>query len=178
MSALLWEEAHPELSEAMFGCWNAVRCWNGQKIWYPSYAGTLCSSIFDKRSTVLELARTSPSAVHFWMEISRLAPTMEELFARPLTSPNETFYRCTRVLRMVIRDQDGLDGLDALEKAMSDTTRFATVHQRIDEFLPNGQSRRRGPYQETPANNTVKPMKITRFRGRPGVFRREKGCDE
>ena len=39
---------------------------------------------------------------------------------------------------MVIRDQDGLDGLDALEKAMSDTTKFVTVHQRIDEFLPNG----------------------------------------
>ena len=52
--------------------------------------------------------------------------------------PNETFYRCTRVLRMVIRDQDGLDWLDALEKAMSDTTRFTIVHQRIDTFLTNG----------------------------------------
>ena len=73
MSALLWEEAHPELSEAMFGCWN--RCDAGtDKKFGTILRGYLCSSIFDKRSTVLELARTSPSAVHFWVEISRLAP--------------------------------------------------------------------------------------------------------
>ena len=136
MSALLWEEAHPELSEAMFGCWN--RCDAGtDKKFGTILRGYLCSSIFDKRSTVLELARTSPSAVHFWMEISRLAPQWRN-FLPDIDVPNETFYRCTRVLRMVIRDQDGLDGLDALEKAMSDTTRFTTVHQRIDAFLQNG----------------------------------------
>jgi hypothetical protein len=137
MSALLWEDEHPELSEAMFGCW--TRCDAGtDKKFGTVLRGYLCSSIFDKRSTVLELARTSPCAVHFWMEMSRLAPQWRN-FLPDMDVPNETYeYRYTRVLRMVIRDQDGLGGLDGLENAMSDATRFTIVHQRIDAFLPNG----------------------------------------
>lgn len=137
MSALLWDEDHPGLAEAMFGCWNRWDAGTDKKFG-TILRGYLCSSIFDKRSTVLELARTSASAEHFWMEISRLAPQWKN-FLPDIAVPNETYvYRITRILRMVIRDQDGLDGMDGLEKAMTDITRFTTVHQRIDAFLQNG----------------------------------------
>ena len=134
MSALLWDDPHPELAGAMAECWERFQAGTDRKFGVI-LRGYLCSSIFDKRSVVLGLVQTSPSAVHFWGEIGRLSPQWTVFL--PDIVANAT-YVYTRVLHMMIRDvtQDGLDGLDG--PSGPDGSQFTVIDERIDILL-NGK---------------------------------------
>ena len=127
LAGLLWDEPHPDIARAMYECWDRYDADTVQKFGVIM-RGYMCSALFDKRSSVLELARSSPSAGQFWGEMRRLVPLWGNYL--PLI-PSSTLpsHPHTSQLLMRVTIQAVAHGIDELKQVVQDSvwSRFSTV---------------------------------------------------
>ena len=128
LSGLLWNDPHPDIASAMYECWDRYEADTAQKFG-TIMRGYMCSAVFDKRSIVLDLARSSPSAGRFWGEMRRLVPLWGNYL--PLVPSHQHTPQLAMCVTLTI--QAVANGIDELKQIVQDSawSRFSTVRAKL-----------------------------------------------
>ena len=130
LAGLLWDDPHPALASAMRKCWDRYEAGTAQKFG-TIMRGYMCSAVFDKRSTVLELARSSPDAGQFWGEMRRLVPLWGNLL--PVVPLPSRPHAPQLAMCVTLTIQAVANGIDELKQIVRDPawSRFSTVRTTL-----------------------------------------------